>query len=96
MEIVPGGFLRQRAKELLAENQKVAVLTAADCRIEANEHFVVLPTPENDRNLAQDLYALLRQADECGCDVILATLPAEEGIGAAIADRLRRAAGPRD
>jgi hypothetical protein len=26
----------------------------------------------------------------------LATLPAEEGIGAAIADRLRRAAGPRD
>jgi L-threonylcarbamoyladenylate synthase len=78
------------------EKQKVAVLAPAADDIHASDNLVMLPMPESDQNLAQELYALLRQADELGCDVILATLPAEEGIGAAIADRLRRAAGPRD
>jgi L-threonylcarbamoyladenylate synthase len=41
------------------------------------------------------LYSLLRRADELGCDVVLTTVPSEHGLGAAIADRLRRAAGPR-
>ncbi|MBW8884524.1 MAG: translation factor Sua5, partial [Planctomycetia bacterium] len=43
-----------------------------------------------------ELYSLLRRADELGCDVIISSLPIEDGIGAAVADRLRRAAGPRD
>ena len=32
--------------------------------------------------------------DRRGCDVIVAPLPPQEGLGLAIADRLRRAAGP--
>jgi L-threonylcarbamoyladenylate synthase len=41
------------------------------------------------------LYAFLRELDERGCDLIVASLPQEVGLGLAIANRLRRAAGPR-
>ena len=42
--------------------------------------------------LAHGLYAGLRWLDAQGCTVILCPLPAEEGIGAALRDRLRKAA----
>lgn len=45
--------------------------------------------------VAHDLYATLRELDARGCEVIIATLPREHGLGLAIADRLRKAAGPR-
>ena len=45
--------------------------------------------------LAHDLYARLRAADDAGADVVLAVLPEARGLGAAIADRLRRAASQR-
>jgi L-threonylcarbamoyladenylate synthase len=45
--------------------------------------------------LAQGLYAGLRALDAAGCMVILCPLPAAEGIGAAIRDRLLKA-GTRD
>ena len=41
--------------------------------------------------LARDLYAGLRALDSEGCGVILCPLPPEEGIGAAIRDRLVKA-----
>jgi L-threonylcarbamoyladenylate synthase len=44
---------------------------------------------------AHDLYASLRRADEEGVDVVVAPRPGEEGLGWAVADRLKRAAGPR-
>lgn len=42
--------------------------------------------------LAHALYAGLRSLDSQGCTVILCPVPPEEGIGAAIRDRLRKAA----
>jgi len=42
--------------------------------------------------MAHALYAGLRALDDAGCTVILCPLPPAEGIGAAIRDRLRRAA----
>lgn len=44
--------------------------------------------------LARNLYAGLRALDARGCSVILCPLPPEEGIGAALRDRLRKAAQP--
>jgi L-threonylcarbamoyladenylate synthase len=45
--------------------------------------------------LAPDrLYQSLREADESGAELILAELPREAGMGRAVADRLRKAAGP--
>jgi L-threonylcarbamoyladenylate synthase len=42
--------------------------------------------------LAAHLYAGLRELDSAGCTVILCPLPSAEGIGAALRDRLRKAA----
>jgi L-threonylcarbamoyladenylate synthase len=81
VEIVPAAELCARESSLVASGLKVAVLDGTSAKGEA---------------LAQRLYGFLRQADADGCDVILASLPALDGIGAAIADRLRKAAGPRD
>ncbi len=49
------------------------------------------PVGEPDR-YAHLLYARLRQADRLGIDVLLVVPPEGEGIGAAVVDRLRRAA----
>lgn len=44
---------------------------------------------------AHGLYGFLRELHRQGCDISVASLPVEEGLGLAIANRLRRAAGPR-
>ena len=51
-----------------------------------------LDTPSDVDELAHQLYALLRDADDRGVDVLLAVAPPRRGIGAAVADRLTRAA----
>ncbi|HXX92554.1 MAG TPA: L-threonylcarbamoyladenylate synthase, partial [Planctomycetota bacterium] len=50
----------------------------------------VLREPE-----ARTLYASLREADARGADAVVVVLPALEGLGLAVADRLRKAAAPR-
>ena len=42
--------------------------------------------------LAHNLYAGLRELDAQGCTVILCPLPQNEGVGAALRDRLHKAA----
>jgi L-threonylcarbamoyladenylate synthase len=56
---------------------------------------VVLGIARDVDDYAHSLYAWLRAADAQGLDVVVAVPPAEDGIGAAVADRLRRAAGGR-
>jgi len=49
-----------------------------------------------EKDISPDrLYGSLRQADDAGADVIVVPLPEETGLGLAVADRLRKAAGPR-
>jgi L-threonylcarbamoyladenylate synthase len=56
----------------------------------------VLDAPAEAAEYARFLYARLRELDERGVDVILAVLPTDNGdLGAAVADRLRRAAAAR-
>ncbi|GAA3261379.1 L-threonylcarbamoyladenylate synthase [Streptomyces lavendulae] len=55
----------------------------------------VVEVPGSTAAYARGLYGFLRELDEQGCDLIVASLPTEEGLGLAIANRLRRAAGPR-
>lgn len=56
------------------------------------EHVRVWGRWEDPEEMARALYAALRALDEQGCTVILCPLPREDGIGAAIRDRLRKAA----
>lgn len=55
----------------------------------------VVRLPDSAADYARGLYGFLRELDQQGCDLIIASLPEEEGLGLAIANRLRRAAGPR-
>ncbi|MEY9931253.1 L-threonylcarbamoyladenylate synthase [Catenulispora sp. GP43] len=77
------------------DGQRVGVLlppALADAPVKAD---VVVPVPASTAEYAHRLYGLLREFDQRGCDVVIASLPPEEGLGTAIANRLRRAAGPR-
>ena len=56
----------------------------------------LVAVPESAAVYARELYGFLRELDQRGCDLIIASLPEEKGMGLAIANRLRRAAGPRD
>jgi L-threonylcarbamoyladenylate synthase len=71
-----------------------AWLAAGDSRLPVGIKRFPVAGDAGDR--ARSLYQMLRDADAEGFDVVLVTLPPESGLDAAIVDRLRRAAGPRD
>jgi L-threonylcarbamoyladenylate synthase len=98
-----------RARVVLVQREKVVAeaelaqelghrvgvfLPAAFADAEVKVHAVVA-VPGSMAAYARGLYGFLRELDQQGCDLIVASLPAEEGLGLAIANRLRRAAGPR-
>jgi len=51
--------------------------------------------PDDLAGMARGLYAALRDLDAAGIDVVIAALPPAVGLGEAVGDRLRRAAGSR-
>ncbi|MEN3536697.1 L-threonylcarbamoyladenylate synthase [Microbispora sp. ZYX-F-249] len=55
----------------------------------------VVAVPGSMAAYARRLYGFLRELDQRGCDLVVASVPEERGLGLAIANRLRRAAGPR-
>jgi L-threonylcarbamoyladenylate synthase len=96
VEIVTADQIRSRTNELQSTGQKVAILTSTPQHfIDLDDAIQVLRLPSSPEKIAHDLYAILRRVDDLGCDAAIVLLPPEEGLGAAIADRLRRAAGPR-
>jgi L-threonylcarbamoyladenylate synthase len=54
-----------------------------------------IDAPADPGAFAQRLYAMLREADARGAEVALVVPPPESGLGVAVRDRLRRAAGGR-
>jgi L-threonylcarbamoyladenylate synthase len=84
-----------RAAALVAAGQRVAVLAAAP-PVPMPPDVAVLDAPADVDEYARVLYARLREVDRRGVDVVLAVPPLEVGVGAAVADRLRRAAGRGD
>ena len=54
--------------------------------------IVRLAAPQTSDDYAQCLYAALREADALELDTVLAIAPDPSGIGAAVIDRLTRAA----
>ena len=84
------------AAKLTAEGKRVGVLVADEELAAFEREGVVVETlgPANDLPaIARQLYASLRTLDERRLDVMLAHTFGEEGIGLAVRDRLRRAAG---
>jgi L-threonylcarbamoyladenylate synthase len=83
--------LAARAAAALAAGARVGLLAPAAPR-DLPDGVELLVAPRDPAALARQLYALLRAADERGLDVLLAIPPPSTGLGAAVADRLRRAA----
>ncbi|MFB4273537.1 Sua5 family C-terminal domain-containing protein [Nonomuraea sp. GTA35] len=82
----------ERAQE--SGHQVDVLLPPAFADAEVKVHAMAA-VPASMPAYARELYAFLRELDRQGCDLIIASPPAEQGLGAAIANRLRRAAGPR-
>jgi L-threonylcarbamoyladenylate synthase len=94
VEIVAAHELGSRFAALTASGLRVAVIGIAPSNGIPEAHRIAVP-PDIEA-YAQQLYSLLRAIDDAGFEVALVTLPPETGLGTAVADRLRRAAGPRD
>ena len=86
--------LAARAAELVARGRagRRARTRPATSRLEPRTAVVPLAAPADVDAYAHELYAALREADDLGLDVVLAVAPPPTGLGAAVADRLRRAA----
>jgi L-threonylcarbamoyladenylate synthase len=94
VEVVDETELATRVAALAGAGARVGVLATHGSRLELPRGTVTLATPEDADQYARVLYAALREADVLGLDVVLAVPPPPEGIGRAVADRLRRAATP--
>jgi L-threonylcarbamoyladenylate synthase len=92
VELVDARDAVARAAALAASGLRVG-LFAADTTAPAG--VVALDAPADPEALAHVLYERLREADHLGLDVIVAGAPEPGGLGAAVRDRLARAAGPR-
>jgi L-threonylcarbamoyladenylate synthase len=80
----------------LGRGARVAVLAPASAfaawpALPARAHRL----PDDAAGMARELYAALRDLDAADIDVVIAALPPAAGLGEAVGDRLRRAAGPR-
>jgi L-threonylcarbamoyladenylate synthase len=84
--------LAARATNLLESGATVGVLALGGGSGDLPDAVVVLASPSDDDEYARVLYPSLRAADAAHLDVVLAVLPEAVRIGAAVADRLQRAA----
>jgi L-threonylcarbamoyladenylate synthase len=76
--------------------RKVAILAPRSAFTSwPNLDALLYPLPDDLAGMAHDLYAALRDLDAKAVDVVIAALPPAVGLGEAVGDRLRRAAGPR-
>lgn len=91
VELVGAAEVVARATVLRQQGRQVAVL-APDRYPDLAGEVVQLGPMGSSADYARGLYERLRRADEVGAEVVLAVPPPDEGVGAAVADRLRRAA----
>lgn len=85
--------MRTRAKQLLADNKKIGILAVNDEQSEFDglaAHFFLLGSTLPD--ISHNLFIGMRELDRLGVDVILVRGLDQSGLGAALWDRLLRAA----
>jgi L-threonylcarbamoyladenylate synthase len=94
LEIVASDDLEVRAGEIVAREEKVAVL-AMRPPLQTQRHMTWINAGKKPETYAHNLYNHLRTLDRTGCvRIFVQSLPAEERW-AAIFDRLQRASGMR-
>ncbi len=91
--LVSAAHLAEEARQWVAAGRRVGVLLPAEVPFAVTGLWGIVDVPQDTAEYGRRLYAMLFELDQRGCDLILASLPPAVGLGAAIADRLRRAAG---
>jgi L-threonylcarbamoyladenylate synthase len=84
--------LAAAARDAMQRGMRVGVL-GEKLPADLPADITVLAQPADDAEFARELYRDLRAADALDLDIVLVVLPGDVGLGAAVADRLRRAAG---
>ena len=87
VRLVGRAEIAEEAERAMRRGRRVVLLGE---RVEGVPRIGLGSEPEER---ARRLYAALREVDERGYDLALVVVPSEVGIGRAIADRIRRAAG---
>lgn len=96
-----GGFaVARRIRELVDERQKQGYTVGVICTDETKEHYprgIVrsIGTRSDEKSLARNLYAVLREFDDLGAEYIYSEKFSDERLGQAIMNRLNKAAGYR-
>jgi L-threonylcarbamoyladenylate synthase len=90
VEVVAADQLVARARALVAQGVRTG--TVAPARVRIPDTIPIADFADVDE-LAHDLYGALRDAEQAGVDVLLCAAVPEVGVGRAVMDRLRRAAG---
>ena len=92
VELVDGASVTARADAALATGVRVGVI-ALQIPVQLDSRVERVGNPADTDAYAHSLYRYLRDADTRALDVVLVVPPPAVGLGAAVADRLRRAAG---
>ncbi|QMV44987.1 threonylcarbamoyl-AMP synthase [Cohnella cholangitidis] len=94
-KIVPA--VQEKIDEAVRKGLRVAVISCTEHASVYRAETVLDCGPyRNPERAAHSLYALLRECDERSIDFIVAEGYPEEGIGAALMNRMRKAAGGRE
>jgi len=98
VHLAPIGAGRRLAADLVrAGAARVGLVATAqdagerDTALTGSEGVVPLAAPRDAAGLAAELFTLLREAEAMGLDALVIEAVAEQGIGQAVMDRLRRA-----
>ncbi|WP_175059685.1 L-threonylcarbamoyladenylate synthase [Thermococcus sp. 2319x1] len=83
--------IKELVKEYKAQGMKVGVMATWDF-YEADAYFNI---GESEEEIARNLFKALRELDKSGVDIILAEGIEERGLGLAVMNRLKKAAGYR-
>jgi len=84
--------INQQLEESLKHTKRVGLMAQNEPETLPKD-VIWLPLLEDVNIQARDLYYSLRNADHLGLQVLVVVMPSDVGIGHAVCDRLRRAAG---
>ena len=81
--------------KLKAQGHKVALLAPKTLEDAAADHFFAFGDSDDQEQMGANLYDALRSCDKTDATIILATATSKTGMGAAIMNRLEKAAGEK-
>ncbi|MFC5557542.1 L-threonylcarbamoyladenylate synthase [Ureibacillus thermophilus] len=85
--------IEQTIAKLKKEGHRVALLAPSNYSATSADYFFPFGDEEDQKQMAAKLYDSLRACDKTDATIILATTTSSEGVGAAIMNRLFKAAG---